>query len=156
MTTPENAVQSILRTAMQRESDAYNLYTTAAKMVETAYVKEMLSDLAAQETGHRAKLEGLLKGRIFRVLSKPQEKKVVDLKITDYLVEEPLAPDSDFQTVLIVAGKREKASHDLYTSLAQITDDGETNKLFQFLANEELTHKNRIEKLYEELVLKDN
>jgi rubrerythrin len=156
MTTPDNAVQSILRTAIQREVDAYNLYTTAAKMVETAHVREMLTDLGAQEAGHRAKLEALLKGRTFRALSRPQEKKVVDLRLTDYLVEEPLAPDSDFQTVLIVAGKREKASHDLYTSMAQVAEDGETSKLFQFLANEELAHKNRIEKLYEDLVLKDN
>jgi rubrerythrin len=156
MSTPHNAVQQILHSAIQREVDAYNLYTTAAKMVETAHVRAVLADLASQEEGHRVQLENLLKGRVFRALSRPQEKKVVDLKLTDYLVEEPLAPDSDLQTVLIVAGKREKASHDLYSSLAQIAEDADTIKLFQFLATEELSHKNRVEKLYEDLILRDN
>jgi rubrerythrin len=153
---PDNAVQTILHTAIQREIDAFNLYTNTAKMVAAAHVKEMLTDLANQEAGHRAKLESLLHGRVFRVLSRPQEKKIVDLKITDYLVEVPLAPDSDFQDVLIVAGKREKGSYDLYTALAQVTDDADTVKLFSYLAAEELIHKNRIEKAYEELVLKEN
>ncbi|MCD6521128.1 MAG: hypothetical protein J7M05_14525 [Anaerolineae bacterium] len=58
--------------------------------------------------------------------------------------------------MLIVAGKREKASHDLYAALAQVTEDPETVQLFEFLANEELTHKNRVESLYEELVYQDN
>lgn len=109
-----------------------------------------------QEQGHRNRLESLLKGKVFQVLSKTQQKKVIDLKITDYLIEVPLVSDSDLQDILIVAGKREKASHGLYTALAQVSEDAETVKLFGFLANEELGHKNRVETLYEQIVLKDN
>jgi rubrerythrin len=156
MSTPDNAIQDILRTAIQRENDAYALYNSASEKVDAASAREMLQDLAAQEVGHRRRLEGLLAGRVFRVLSVDQQRKVTDLKITDYLVEEPLADDSDIQDVLIVAGKREKGSHDLYAALAQVADDADTAKLFEFLAAEELTHKNRVESLYEDLVLKEN
>jgi rubrerythrin len=156
MSTVPNAIQDILRTAIQREIDAYTVYSAAAKMVEVAHAKDMLNDLAAQEQGHRNRLEALLSGNVFRVISKTQQKKVVDLKITDYLIAEPLAADSDFQTILIVAGKREKASHDLYAALAKVSEDSETIKLFEFLANEELSHKKRIEDAYEHLVYRDN
>ena len=125
-------------------------------MVESAHTKTILDELAAQEKGHRTKLEALLNGRVFRVLSNRQERKITDLKITDYLVEEPLDKDSDFQDILIVAGKREKASHDLYAALAQVAEDDETTNLFEFLAEEELAHKQRVETLYEDLVYKSN
>lgn len=156
MSTQENAVQTILRTAIQREIDAYTLYSSAAAKTQIPTAQELLKDLASQEQGHRNRLESLLKGKVFQVLSRTQQKKIVDLKITDYLVEVPLAADSDLQDILIVAGKREKASHDLYAALAQVTEDDETVKLFDFLANEELSHKNRVETLYEQIVLKDN
>ena len=156
MSRSENVMQRILRTAIQREIDAYTLYTTAAKMVETLHAKQMLTELAAQEVGHRKKLEALLAGRLLKVLSKAQQKKVVDLKITDYLVEEPLAADSDLQDILIVAGKREKASHDLYAGLAQVAEDDDTVRLFELLANEEMQHKRRVESLYDELIYQEN
>lgn len=156
MSTSDNPLHDILRTAIQREIDAYTLYTNAAQMVDTPHTQEILKDLAAQEVGHRNRLEALLKGNVFRALSKVRQQKVVDLKITDYLVEVPLAPDSGFQDILIVAGKRESASHALYSALAQVSDDEEATKLFEFLANEEMTHKHRVESLYDEIVYKEN
>lgn len=156
MADTENAVRQIIRTAIQREIDAYTLYTNAAEMVASSPAKQVLQDLAAQEVGHRRRLEGLLGGRVFRVISRDQERKVADLKITDHLVEEPLDSNADIQNILIVAGKREKASHDLYSALAQVADDEDTTKLFEFLAGEELTHKVRVESLYEDLILQEN
>jgi rubrerythrin len=156
MSTTKNPIQDILKTAIQREIDAFTLYDTTAAQVDSQVAKDLLTDLAAQERGHRAKLEGLLHGRVFKVLSKEQQKKVVDYKVTDHLTEEPLAKDSDLQDILIVAGKREKASHDLYSAMAEIVDDEDTIKLFAWLAAEELIHKRRIETLYEEIILKDN
>ncbi len=156
MPSTDNAIQQILKTAILREIDAFTLYSRAAEAAAASPARLVLQDLAAQEVGHRKRLEGLLEGRVFRVLSRTQEKQVVDLKITDYLVEEPLGADSDLQDVLIVAGKREKASHDLYAALAKVAEDEDTQKLFTFLANEEAGHKNRVETLYEEMILRDN
>jgi len=156
MSTTKNPIQDILKTAIQREIDAFTLYDTTAAQVDNQQAKDILLDLAAQEKGHRAKLEGLLHGRVFKVLSKAQEKKIIDYKVTDYLVEEPLAPGSDLQDILIVAGKREKASHDLYSAMAEVARDEDTVKLFAWLASEELIHKRRVETMYEDLILKEN
>jgi rubrerythrin len=152
----DNAIQNVLRTAIQREIDAYTLYSSAAAHVEDLQARDMLNDLAAQEVGHRKRLEGLLEGKVFRVLSQRQQQQVEDLKITDYLVEVPLNDDSDLQDVLIVAGKREDASHNLYASLAQVAEDDETQKLFEFLSNEELVHKRRVETLYDQIIYREN
>ncbi len=152
----DNAIRNVLRTAIQREIDAYTLYSSAAANVDDPQARDMLNDLAAQEVGHRKRLEGLLEGKVFRVLSQRQQQQVEDLKITDYLVEVPLNDDSDLQDVLIVAGKREDASHNLYASLAQVAEDDETQKLFEFLANEELTHKRRVETLYDQIIYREN
>jgi len=156
MATTKNPIQDILKTAIQREIDAFTLYNTTAAKVDNQHARDLLTELAQQEEGHRAKLEGLLHGRIFKVLSKEQKQKVIDYKITDYLVEEPLAADSDLQDILIVAGKREKASHDLYAAMAEVVDDEDTIKLFAWLAAEELIHKRRVENMYEDLILKEN
>lgn len=156
MSSPSNPLQSIIRTAIQREIDANTLYTNAAKLASTPHTRDLLLDMAAQELGHRNRLEALLKGDTFRAVTRRQQKQVVDLKITDYLVEEPLGPDSDLQAVLIVAGKREKGSFELYSAMARIAGDPATVQLFEFLANEELTHKRRVETMYDELIYQDN
>lgn len=156
MSTLSNPLQSVIQTAIQREIDANTMYGNAAKLASTPNGRDLLLEMAAQEQGHRNRLEAMLKGDTFKVLSKKQQKQVVDLKITDYLVEEPLSADSDLQTILIVAGKREKGSFELYSAMARVAGDPETVKLFEFLANEELTHKRRVEVMYDELVYLDN
>lgn len=156
MSTLSNPLQSIIRTAIQREIDANTFYSNVAKLATTPHGRDLLLDMAAQELGHRNRLEAMLKGDVFKVLSRKQQKQVVDLKITDYLVEEPLSADSDLQTILIVAGKREKASFELYSALARVAGDPKVVKLFEFLANEEMTHKRRVETMYDELVYQDN
>ncbi|MHB1356317.1 MAG: ferritin-like domain-containing protein [Anaerolineae bacterium] len=156
MSTLSNPLQSIILTAIQREIDANTMYSNAAKMAITPNGRDLLFEMAAQELGHRNRLEAMLKGDTFKVLSKKQQKQVVDLKITDYLVEEPLSADSDLQTILIVAGKREKGSFELYSAMARVAGDPDSVKLFEFLANEELAHKRRVEAMYDELVYLDN
>lgn len=156
MNTLDNPLHDILSTAIQREIEAHALYSRAAQMIEAPHARDLLLDLAAQELGHRNRLELLLKGDVFRVLSKAQARRVEDYRITDHLIETPLAPDSSFQEILIVAGKREKGSHDLYTALSFVAEDADTKRLFEFLAQEELVHKQRIETLYEQMVYLDN
>ena len=149
-------LENILGAAIQREEAAAALYRDTAKQVEAGPVQGLLKELEQQEIGHERRLQQLLDGGAFRRISAKRRKQVEDLKLTDYLIEEPLEPGTDLQGVLIVAGKREKASHDLYNGLAQVADDAQVHELFRFLANEELGHKHRIETLYEELFLQDN
>jgi rubrerythrin len=58
--------------------------------------------------------------------------------------------------VLIVSGKREAGSHALYSALAGAATDLEVANLFEYLAAQELEHKQRIERLYEDLFYREN
>ena len=76
-----------------------------------------------------------------------------DLKISDYLIEEPLAPDMNFQDLLIFAAKKEKKAADLYSDLAKRAVLDDHRVLFEFLAKQEKVHKLRLELEYEKHVL---
>lgn len=143
--------QEIIQTAIGREIEARALYLDLASRVEDDQARELLQELAAQEEGHRRRLEALLAGSVNPELLARQTKRVEDLRITDFLQETPLGESSDVQHVLIVAGKREAGSYDLYSALASIAEDRETEALFRYLAGQELEHKHRIERLYEDL-----
>ncbi len=143
--------QEILTTAIEREIEAHQLYLEMSERVENPRAQELLQELAAQEQGHRRRLEALLESGVSPEKLARQSKRIEDLGITDFLQETPLDEHSDVQQVLIVAGKREAGSHDLYSALASIADDEETEALFRFLAEQELEHKHRIERLYEDL-----
>lgn len=143
--------QEILTTAIEREIEAHQLYLEMSERVENQRAQELLQELAAQEQGHRRRLEALLESGVSPEKLARQSKRIEDLGITDFLQETPLDEHSDVQQVLIVAGKREAGSHDLYSALASIADDEETEALFRFLAEQELEHKHRIERLYEDL-----
>jgi len=83
-------------------------------------------------------------------------KKVMDLKIGDYLIDVETGPNLDYQEALIVAMKKEKAAFKLYTDLAAVTDYENLRSTFLLLAQEEAKHKLRFEVEYDDYVLSDN
>jgi rubrerythrin len=143
--------QEILRVAIEREVEARQLYLDMAARVEDEQAKELLQELAAQEEGHRNRLQAVLSAGADPELLSRQSRRVTDLRITDFLREMPLDENADVQQVLIVAGKREAGSYDLYSAMASISEDEETEALFRYLAGQELEHKHRVERLYEDL-----
>lgn len=147
-------IEELLRTAIKREEESNALYTQAAKMVKSAPSRVLLEELAAEELTHKAKLEDLLAGGVKWVVRGYMDK-VTDLKISDYLVAQPLREDADFQDVLAVAAKREKNAYDFYTAVSEVAQDQAVKNLFAWLANEEMKHKQKVETLYEETVYKE-
>ncbi len=97
-------------------------------------------------------LQGIKKGKI----PAPMAKKVIDLKIGDYLTDVDLEPNLDYQKALIVAMKKEKASFKLYTDLAAVADDENLRSTFLILAQEEAKHKLRFEVEYDDYILSEN
>ncbi len=151
-----NTVQEALQTAIMREAAAFELYTSTADLVNPGPARDLLLDLAGQERGHRRRLENLRAKGAFARLTPKQQEQVLDLKITDHLVAVPLSRTASLQDILTVAGQREAASHALYTGLAELSEDERMRSLFEFLATEELKHKQAVEKLYEDLFLPEN
>jgi rubrerythrin len=156
MTDTHTTIEQILEQAISFEEDAYRFYAGALEMVERPHIRQALQDMAAEETKHKEQLQALLAGDTTRILSAAKRGEVEDLKLAEYLVPRPLDPKASLQDVLIVAMHREKSSHEFYSTMAEIAQEGDSRTLFDYLAQEELVHKNKVESLYDEVVYQDN
>ncbi|MBM4048203.1 MAG: rubrerythrin [Planctomycetes bacterium] len=146
------SVNEILDFAIKREEEAVKFYKGLARKVDRPWMKETLDDFAREEQGHKAKLQAVKKGKL--LLSATE--KVADLKIGDYLVDVEPTRDMNYQQILILAMKKEKAAFKLYTDLAASTDKAELRVTLLSLANEEAKHKLRLEVEYDDYVMKEN
>jgi len=149
MSEKEQGVEQIIKQAIRFEKDAYAFYIRALGMVKQPHIKDTLQDLADQEVEHKEKLQKLLEGDLDSILA--VKRKIQDLGLAEYLVFPTLDQDATFQ----VAMHREKSSHDFYTAMAGVARHETTKKLFEFLAQEELVHKNKVETLYDEVIYQE-
>jgi rubrerythrin len=139
----------VIQFAVKKEEEAARNYGKLLKMVTEQSARKLLEDLRQDEKNHKKILLGLTKVRVDASASK----NVKDLKISDYLVAEPLTPEMNFQDLLVYAAKKEKKAVDLYMSLAKKSKTKEQKKLFEFLVKQEKSHKLRLELEYERHVL---
>ena len=139
----------VIRFAIKREEEAAKGYGELQKIAQEEAAKKLLQDLEEEEKNHKKILQGLTKVK----MEASATEDVNDLKISDYLVEEPLNPEMNFQDLLIFAAKKEKKAAGLYQDLAKKSKKEEQKKLFEFLAKQEKTHKLRLELEYEKHVL---
>ena len=150
------AIEQILEQAVRFEEDAHDFYCGAKDLVERANIRAALEELATEEVKHKEKLQALLAGDTTRIIAVSKRGQIDDLKLAEYLVPRPLDPKANLQDVLIVAMHREKSSHEFYSTMAEIAEEESSKTLFDFLAQEELVHKNKVESLYDEVVYQDN
>src|SRR3974377_1134382 len=115
-------------------------------------MKKMLLEFAEEEKRHKERLLAVRTGE--RKLT--PEKEVLDLKVSDYLVEVDASDNISFQDALIVAMKRERAALKFYNDMAEKITDANLKQVFVGLAKEEAKHKLFFETEYEERVLIHN
>ncbi len=142
----------IIRLAILREEEAAKSYGKLARQAKTDDLKKMLLELQAEEKNHKATLQNLSRSKIRPLAAS----KISDLKISDYLVEEPLGPDLDLQGLLIYAARKELKSFKLYSDLARRCQAPDQKKTFQFLAAQEKAHKLKLETEYEKHFLPED
>ncbi|MHC4133195.1 MAG: ferritin family protein [Planctomycetota bacterium] len=147
-----DSIEAILDFAISEEKGAQKFYLELAQKVDNPAIKKALEDFAKEEAGHQAKLEKIKAGG---KLQRSGEQ-VSDLKIADYLVDVEPSVDMDYQSVLTIAMKKEKAAFKLYSQLAAQTADPEIKEVFLSLAQEEAKHKLRFELEYDEEILKED
>ena len=146
------SVDDILDFAIEKEEEAAQFYTDLASRMERQEMRLIFGDFAKEELGHKKKLQVIKQGEI----PAPMAKKVMDLKIGDYLTDVEPGPDIGYQEALIVAMKKEKASFKLYNDLTNVTDNEDLRSTFLLLAQEETKHKLRLEIEYDDHVLSEN
>ena len=147
-----SSVDDVLKYAIRKEEDAYRLYMDLAGKMDKPAMREAFEQFAHEEQNHKAKLENVRKGQ--RLLS--SEKKILDLKLGDYIADVEIHEHMSYQQALVVAMKEEKAAYQMYMKLHEVADDAKVKNLFLALANEEAKHKLRFETEYDELVFKEN
>ena len=138
------SVDEILGFAINSEIAAHNFYMELADFVEKPEMAEVLSDMALEELGHKAKLEAVKAGKIGI-----NEEEVGNLGIADNV--EDVIPDAkmNYIDLLVVAMKKEEAARKLYTDLARIAQEQKVRDIFLKLAQEEANHKLRFEIEYD-------
>jgi len=147
-----NTVDEILDYAIDQEQQAADFYASVAARAEKPGMKKMLLEFAGEEKRHKERLLAVKSGE--RKLT--PEKEVLDLKVSDYLVEIDAGENISYQDALIVAMKRERAAFRFYSDMAEKLSEGNLKQVFIGLAKEEAKHKLFFETEYEERVLMHN
>jgi len=143
--------EDIIQFAIKREEDACKAYGEMSEISETPGLKKLLLELQAEENKHKELLQGITSVDIGNL----ETHKVVDLKISDFLTEEPTTPDMTFQDLLIFAAKKEQQAVELYTGMKAAVNSDELKKMFDFFIEQEKEHKLKLEKEYEKHVLEE-
>jgi rubrerythrin len=144
------SAEEILEFAIEREVESHDFYMRLAESVERPLMRKVFEDFAAEELGHKAKLEAAKRGQI--LLGQPQ---VQSLGIADYLTDVEPKAEMSYQDALVLAMKKEKAAYRLYLDLAAIAEAEELTDIFLSLAQEEAKHKLRFEIEYDDEILKE-
>jgi rubrerythrin len=141
--------EDFIEFAIKREEEAIKAYGDLADIAKTPGLKKFLLDLQEEERNHKKLLQDITEEKVDSL----EIKEVDDLKISDYLVEEAPSPDMNFQDLLILAAKKEQKAVDLYSDLERKVSKKELKKLFEFLIQQEKSHKLKLEEEYEKHVL---
>ena len=147
-----NSINDILEFAMNLEQGAVDFYNGLANNAKNEEMKEVFSQFAREEMGHKARLAKIKEQGVFEV----SKEKVLDMHIADYMISAEVTPDISYADALVVAMKREKNAYKLYSKLAERAPNDELKKIFLNLAQDEAKHKLRFELEYDEYVLREN
>ena len=148
--------KAIIEAAVKVEEQSIALYTMALQNAKYPSSKIFLNQLVNEETGHKNKLEAIINDETKVSELGSQDGAVQDLKIVDMMQDTPLSSDADYETILVYAAKREKTSYDYYKTLALGLKGTKMGEMYTKLAQEELGHKNKLEKEYDDCVLQEN
>ena len=111
--------------------------------------KDALRQLSQQEQEHQSMLEQYQRGGLkVGMLSRGQ---IIDYKITEHFDQPEMSPNMQLKDIFLLAANREMHSHDLYRALAGLHPEGDTKRLLEELASQELEHKQKMEFLYNEM-----
>jgi rubrerythrin len=148
--------KTIIEAAIKGEEQSIALYSKALNDAKYPSSKVFLKQLVEQEMGHKSKLEAILhdKTKLSELGSSVGE--VQDLKIVDMMTDTPLSEGADYEDILVYAAKREKSSYEYYKTLALRLKGTQLGELFHKLAQEEMGHKNKLEKEYDDCALTEN
>lgn len=147
-----DSINDILDFAIAEEQKAVDFYSELAAKAKSEDMKKIFTSFAKEEMNHKARLEKIMAEKQYQY----NNEKVLDLKISDYVVSVKVSAEMSYEDALVVAMKKEKAAFKLYMALADKAPNEEMQKVFVSLAMEESKHKLKFEIEYDEYVLREN
>ncbi len=144
------SMEEILRFAIRKEADAATLYRMMAER-STPGLRKAFEELAKEEEGHQKKLQGF-EGKNLQEI---EVKEMKGLGLSEMMEEVPFSPETHYGELLRMAIKNEEHSQRLYLEAEKLVKDPSLKKLLSLLAQEESFHKERLEKIYEDEILKE-
>jgi rubrerythrin len=145
-----SSLDEILIFAIRKEADAAAFYRMAADRSNPG-VKKTFEELAKEEDGHKRKLEGF----DLKKIDKMELKEMKGMGLSEVMEDVPFSSDMSYADLLRMAMKNEEKSQQLYTSTAKMVKEPKMKKLLSALAQEESTHKEKLEKIYDKEVLQE-
>ncbi len=145
-----DSLEEILRFAIRKEADASLFYQILMERSDPG-VKTAFQELAEMEEEHRKKLEGLDLSQIEEI----QLEEIKGFGIAEMMEDVPFSPEMSYADLIRMAIKQEERSERLYLSTEKLVKEPKLKRLLLYLAQEESGHKKRLEKIYDEEILKE-
>jgi rubrerythrin len=159
MNTETNAALAALNQAIELEIEGQRFYLKAAECATNPKGAEMFHSLADDEVIHerilRRQLDALTQGEGW-VLPQGVDEVKANLAAlifpdSEKVCEETLRPDESDLDALLFALQIENESFNLYRGLAQTTEDPNGKRMYEYLADAERGHFERLMLNYEHL-----
>jgi rubrerythrin len=144
-----SSVDDVVQFAVEKEEKARDFYQRCADRSKNSGIKKFFQELAGEEERHRDLLKELDPDKLGEV----KLERVEDLHISDYLLDIPFREDLTYQEALTLAMKKEEKAQAFYAVWQNKCLHDKTAKLFEFLAREEMKHKEHLESMYDEEIL---
>ena len=148
-------IESILKKAAAKEEGTYLLYKNAADKMTDLQTKSVLNMFAEEELKHKQMIENFNAEMLENLKAETVE--TARHGITEFLTDtdEGLGEHPDFKDVLVYAAKRERKAYEFYSNMSEHIEDSDLKKLFVWLAQEEIKHKEDIEALFWDVMYRE-
>ncbi len=137
--------KEILQMAVGNEVEAYEFYRDAAAKMKDPAMKKTFQELADEESGHKALLEGYLSNEMKDIKFNEES----DYKVAE-TVEAPqtLSTDMAFKDAIALAMKKEQEAMEMYQQFAEASEGAKQRETFLELVKMEKGHKAKLEDIY--------
>ncbi len=144
--------RQILNRAIGKEAEAKMMYEIYAEKVEDPRSKQLLKELALEEMGHKLALEKVDPEHPGTFKSP----NISSSKFSDFSERPQITKQSTMQEVLQYAIAEEQDAFNYYTSLVDYASDKKLLNLLRKLASEEKKHKQKLERMYDDMFQPEN
>lgn len=153
-TMKATSLEEAIQFAIEKEIQAKDTYQMLIEKASDPAARELFEELRDMEIDHQKRLENI---DMEAYKSRQDRAPFVHMHLADYMTDIPLEDVHSFQDVLNLSIKMEARAAAMYSALAdQHKDDPELFDFFQMMVKEETIHEDRLEGIYDDVVLKDN